>query len=70
MYTDIDSILFGCDENPRSQRADRWISRIDATELDREDLGLLYGCWAEDAARAAFLAPVNGNPPGQNAYAV
>ena len=60
MYTDIDSILFDGAKNSTPTRTERWASRIDATMLTREDLCAIYGCWAEDAAKAAFLAQVNG----------
>lgn len=68
MYTDFDSILFSSQEG-KAKCTDRWVSQIDAAVLSREDLCLLYGCWAEDAAHSAFLAPVDGKPSLRIAYA-
>ena len=59
MYTDMDSILYQASKACRSA-ASRWFSSVEGRELNREELYVLYGCWADDAARSDFLRPVQG----------
>ena len=58
MYTDTDSILYQ-DHSTESNRTNRWFSCVEEREMSREDLCVLYGCWADDAARSGFLTPVD-----------
>ena len=60
MYMDMDSILYQGLENEKAHHANRWFSRVEERELNREDLCVLYGCWADDAAQSEFLAPMYG----------
>jgi len=60
MYMDMDSILYQGHENAKAQTTSRWFSRIEERVLNREDLCVLYGCWADDAAQSEFLAPMYG----------
>ena len=72
MYMDIDSILFSSrstTQAPQSSTAKRWVSRIDETVLTREDLCVIYGCWAEDAAESDFLDPEDGDASKRWSYA-
>ena len=69
MYLDIDSILFDSTARPADNGARRWVSRIDATVLSAEELCLLYGCWAEDAAASGLINPLQSARPGMEAYA-
>ena len=69
MYMDIDSILFGNSAAKAKDSAERWVSRIDHAVLTREDLCVLYGQWADDAAASAFLSPEDGKASGEFAYA-
>lgn len=69
MYTDMDSILH---ENARMHpvtAAKRWISRVTDAVLTREDLCLLYGCWANDAAESELVDPLDGVDRKLYAYA-
>lgn len=69
MYMDIDSILFENSAAKAKDSAQRWVSRIDHAVLTREDLCILYGQWADDAATSSFLSPEEGKPSGRFAYA-
>lgn len=60
MYMDMDSILYQDSRTGKEPPASRWFSRVEERELNREDLCVLYGCWADDAAHSDFLAPVSG----------
>ena len=70
MYMDMDSILYQDSCKSQEMTATRWFSRVEERELDREDLCVLYGCWADDAAHSEFLAPVHGADRKSWAYAV
>ena len=72
MYMDIDSILFSAmnDGQDRSVTTEQeWISCIDHLRLTQEDLCMIYGSWAEDAAKSAFLALQNDVHSCKDAYA-
>ena len=70
MYLDMDSILYQ-DHQPQPTRATtRWISRVTHAELTREDLCVLYGCWADDAMESELVDPVDGVDLKHFAYAV
>lgn len=56
MYTDMDSILYENEDNGGA-RADSWYSTVEKKAVSWDELCITYGCWAEDAARAAFLEP-------------
>ena len=70
MYTDMDSILNQETRKSPVNAAKRWISRITNAVLTREDLCVLYGCWADDAATSELVDPVDGVGPRRFAYAV
>lgn len=57
MYQVMDDILFEQSGKAVSEES-RWVCRVDERVLTQEDLCALYGCWAEDAIRSGFLAPV------------
>ena len=57
MYTDMDSILYQNDSRQKNT-ANQWFSSVEKREMNREDLCVLYGCWADDAARSGFMMPV------------
>lgn len=69
MYMDIDSILFDCRRQVSMSGARCWVSRIDETVLSAEDVYLLYGCWAEDAAASGLIDLLQAARPGEEAYA-
>ena len=60
MYMDMDSILFSAGEAKKKDEG-RWFSSVEGRELSREDILVLYGCWADDAARCGVLSPVHGH---------
>ncbi len=69
MYMDIDSILFENKEEKTMNSSARWVSCIDNAVLTREDLCILYGSWADDAAGSAFLRPADGLTSAKQVYA-
>lgn len=56
MYMDMDSILFEAEEELR--KAEQWCCSAEESERLREEMYLLYGCWADDAARSGLLGHV------------
>jgi len=56
MYTDMDSILYENGDNGGA-KAGRWYSTVEKKEVSWDELCITYGCWAEDAACSAFMAP-------------
>ncbi len=68
MYMDMDSILFRNTQKQEDSASCRWVSSIDKRTLTREDLALLYGCWADDAAASDFLTPEDGDPLQGHTY--
>lgn len=69
MYTDVDSILFDSSKQTSASGVRCWVSRIDETVLSAEDIWLLYGCWAEDAAASGLIDQLHSVRPGGEAYA-
>ena len=71
MYMDIDSIMFASRNTAQTHQpsnAKRWVSRIDESVLTREDICVIYGCWAEDASED-FLDPEDGDASRKWLYA-
>lgn len=59
MYTDMDSILYERSRESAVNGAMRWVSRVTDAVLTREDLCVLYGCWADDAADSDLVDPLD-----------
>lgn len=68
MYMDTDSIMYQ-NGNTEQMRVTSWFSSVEGREMNREELCLLYGCWADDAARSGFLQPMQGTDRKTCAYA-
>ena len=69
MYMDADSMMLESTPRKSNGTCERWISSISKQVLTREDLYLLYGSWAGDAAASAFLRPVDDPSSLNTAYA-